>query len=365
MRIKKKLLKYCYGLLIIIGLFYLTIILILCYFGPINTIKVKHSLKKHPTNIVVSLTTTPYRIDTIKPVLDSIMRQSIKPTKIYVNIPWRFKRDNTEYVIPTWLKDYPNIYSNIIINRTEDYGPATKLLGALIREHDPNTIIITVDDDKTYAKHMVRDLAKQYLLTTYKTNYKHGAIFTGLGLNFLLSANNSLYMKPVILHNKPSLVLVGAYGVAYKRSFFKDDIFSLMKSLPLFCFLGDDLTISAYLLVHGIDIIKVSEVSYNLLSSRWFFKESPSSGTKDALSNGANGLATGSNETNYCHCLDFWLKHNKVEFYKAILTRSKFIQESFIADNFYISMTQFVYHYLEELIEFIPLVKKMIVVIMD
>ena len=81
------LLKYCYYILITIGLAYLTVAIILIYIGPITTLKVKHKLKNNPVDIVVSMATTPHRINTIKPVLDSIVRQSIKPTKIYLNIP--------------------------------------------------------------------------------------------------------------------------------------------------------------------------------------------------------------------------------------------------------------------------------------
>ena len=38
----------------------------------------------------------------------------------------------------------------LVVQRTEDYGPATKLLGALLVEKDPATVVVTVDDDVTY-----------------------------------------------------------------------------------------------------------------------------------------------------------------------------------------------------------------------
>jgi hypothetical protein len=46
-----------------------------------------------------------------------------------------------------------------VIRSARDYGPVTKLVPALHRELDPDTLIITVDDDKVYHKDLVRHLA--------------------------------------------------------------------------------------------------------------------------------------------------------------------------------------------------------------
>ena len=40
----------------------------------------------------------------------------------------------------------------------KDYGPLSKLMGPLLVERDPSTIIITVDDDKLYAPNLVSKL---------------------------------------------------------------------------------------------------------------------------------------------------------------------------------------------------------------
>ena len=93
-----------------------------------------------------------------------------------------------------------------------------------------NTIIVTIDDDQTYSKHMVRDLVKQYF-------YRPEAVFTGFGLNFFFAPNHSMYAEPVVLDGSQSLLVVGAGGVAYKRKFFKNDIFLLLDNKPLNCFL--------------------------------------------------------------------------------------------------------------------------------
>ena len=348
----KNLLKY---ILIIASLIYVQAAIILIYIGPITTFRVKHNLKHNPVDIVVSLTTTPYRIDTIKPVLDAILRQSIKPTRIYVNIPWRFKREDIEYVIPAWLKTYPNI----IINRTKDYGPATKLIATLEKEHDPKTIIITVDDDQVYPKHAVRDLVKQYLFDSYSKN----AVITGLGLNFLFFQDAELSHSPVFTGGTASSIVIGASSAAYKRAFFKDDIFLLTENVPLSCFLSDDLMISGYLLANKINIIKASGVFYNL-PLIYLRKTLPSSFTKDALSNGANNKGTGGNETNYINCLMSLSedRYNKINYKTAILAHNKAILDISDQQKIYMFIAYCYYqYYLPGLLKAIPFLEKIII----
>ena len=361
--IKKMFIKFLYKFIVIVSLIYLIIILILIYLGSIKTLQLQHLLKKKNTNIVVSFTTTPHRIEDIKPVLKSIERQSIKPNKIYVNVPWKFKRTNQEYVIPNWLKIYPNI----IINRTQDYGPATKLIATLEKETDPSTIIITVDDDTIYPKHMVRDLVQPYFCKNYKETYHTGAVFSGIGLNALFDAFHSFYVESIFLNNHPGLLVVGIGGVAYKREFFKEDIFSFIKSLPLSCFLSDDLTISMYLLARGVNIIKVNGVSYNHLFKSDLLKRLPSSTTEDALSKGASGIAHGGNEANYCYCLDHLLQQNNTKkFSQIIFQRSELIHQIVVNDINKIITQQFYYTYLlNHFIKNFPFVEDMVLALIE
>ena len=348
----KNLLKYFCYLLITIGLVYIMVAIILIYIGPITTLRVKHNLKHNPVDIVVSLTTTPYRIDTIKPVLDSLVRQSIKPTRIYVNIPWRFKREDTKYVIPAWLKSYPSI----IINRTKDYGPATKLIATLEKEHDPKTIIITVDDDQVYQKHAVRDLVKQYLFDSHSEN----VAISGEGFNLLFFQDLGLHFNPITLGGRSVLSVVGGSNVAYKRGFFKDDIFLLTDNVPKSCFLSDDLMISAYLLTNTFNIIKASGFFYNpiLINLR---KWLPSKFAADALQNGAGDVTSG-NENNYVNCLVSLPEYNKINYKKVILERSKAILN--VSENNLVStmLVNFYYrYYLTGMIRVIPFIWNIII----
>ena len=331
--------------------------IILFYCGPLTTFIVKQKLKKNPINIVVSLTTTPYRINEIQFVLDSILRQSITPTKIYLNVPWVFKRENRKYIIPRWLKNYSN---NIIINRTEDYGPATKLIATLEREHDPNTIIITIDDDHTYSKHIVRDLIRPYL--TNKTKFKNTA-FTGSGLNFISSDHFGIGILPLLPgDHELSLVVMGASGVAYRRDFFKNDIFSLIKNLPISCFLSDDLMISAYLLVHNVNILKLFNMTYNPVFS--LIDPLPQHFSRDALQSGAKGIGLGSNEENYAKCLNDLPKYHMENYRNVIIKRSNMIKKLCLNKEYQINFYIFLYKTMDNIINNVPYLKKFMVAIL-
>ena len=118
------------------------------------------------SNFCVSLTTIPPRFDTIKRTIDSINNQTIKPNQIFLNIPINYNRyPNQNYDI----SKIENISDNLKIVRCEDYGPGTKLLGALnyLFAYD---YVVLIDDDHIYNKNMLsifnqqakRDINKIY-----------------------------------------------------------------------------------------------------------------------------------------------------------------------------------------------------------
>lgn len=197
--------------------------------------------------IVVAFTTTPYRINQLKPILETLAAQNASIYKIYISIPYKFKRDNLEYVIPEWLQDY----KNVSILRTEDYGPGTKLLGVLEKaDLPPDAIIITVDDDIFYPKNMILHLAYKAKMypndaignSGVKVNYdKNGKLITNTGIG-------------LIKHYYPNAsvdVLEGWAGVAYRPKFFDETIFAINDSIRE-CINSDDLYLSFYLAKHNV-----------------------------------------------------------------------------------------------------------------
>lgn len=95
---------------------------------------------------IISLTSIPRRFDTCLPgVIESLKRQSVRYT-IVLNIPTEYIKWKGEVKIPEWITNDPDI---VIFRPKKDYGPVTKLLGALeyIETRPEIKYIITVDDD--------------------------------------------------------------------------------------------------------------------------------------------------------------------------------------------------------------------------
>jgi len=54
--------------------------------------------------VIVSLTTTPWRIQSIEPVLRNLLfEQTFKPTKVHLYLSLKCGRDQSEYILPDFL----------------------------------------------------------------------------------------------------------------------------------------------------------------------------------------------------------------------------------------------------------------------
>jgi len=105
------------------------------------------------SDAVVSLTTIPSRLPLIVPTIKSLMRQSVAPSRIILNIPSVSLREGIPYVVPEFLDGLRAVE----INRCPDLGPATKLLPSLERL-PPSQPILVVDDDRIYHPSVLSDL---------------------------------------------------------------------------------------------------------------------------------------------------------------------------------------------------------------
>lgn len=167
------------------------------------------SVRQH--RVVVSLTTMPGRIAGLKRVIPSLLNQTRPPDEIILNLPMRCARTDDEYVIPNWLA------GQVTINRVErDYGPATKLLPTLELERDPETRIITVDDDILYFEKSIEKLLE------VKDEGVVGLMGT---ITNIIKGNHFVHSEncPVGGHG---VDLLGGYrGICYRRGLIEDDIF--------------------------------------------------------------------------------------------------------------------------------------------
>jgi len=206
-----------------------------------------HSLELPPADwrprsrVVMSMTTMPDDIHNIHEVLVSLGNQSVKPDLIYVNVPYTNHRTGEPYVIPEFLTNWEGV---VVQRSSEDYGPLTKLVPTLRAETDPNTIIITVDDDRVY----MRDTVK-YL--TWFAELEPSIVWglSGYGIMWYPLPKGMVQVSvPWVLRGgggRAIDILMAVKGIAYRRKFFHhiDDLANIHPD----CFLADDTWIAGYL----------------------------------------------------------------------------------------------------------------------
>ena len=101
--------------------------------------------------IYVSLSTIPQRLKNLNQSVQSLLKQTRKPDKIFINIPFKYKRFS-ETVENDQIPKFDN---NVVeITRCEDCGPGTKLLGSL-NKLKKDSLVILADDDHSYEDYMI------------------------------------------------------------------------------------------------------------------------------------------------------------------------------------------------------------------
>jgi len=188
--------------------------------------------------LVVSFTTIPSRIDRIRPMVDSILAQTVKPDRLVLWLPTRCGKENVEYVIPNWMRSL----SFEIANCGCDYGPATKLIPSLLSEPSPETRIVTLDDDVAYEKHALEELSLSSI------GYPDRA------LGFMGCTSGPTYVHAESVTGFVDVDVLGGYrGVIYRRALFDGSIFrDLATLMENGLFVCDDQLISWNLLRRSI-----------------------------------------------------------------------------------------------------------------
>ena len=186
--------------------------------------------------IYVSLSTIPSRIKNINKSIESLLNQSKKPDKIFINIPNKYKRF-TEVISE---KEIPKFNSNIVeITRCDDFGPGTKLLGSLNKLRK-NSLIILADDDNIYENYMIEKFNYYYSIAPQNSYsfYVHPLGNFGIGQGadgFAINTNhldgiNFFYDR--VVKDYKELFLYDDLWISYFLYFFKKNkILSLQEYL--------------------------------------------------------------------------------------------------------------------------------------
>jgi len=164
----------------------------------------------------ISLSSIPSRFQSVKEVINSLNRQTIRPNNIFLNIPFSYERfPEIKDVNIDIFKDIKD--DNFKIIRCKDYGPGTKLLGSisLFKNFD---YVILVDDDHTYHPRMCEILNKHFRFNKEQAysffTVKIYDLVMGQGADgFLINSN----------HLEGILDFYNKYVKNYKYCFLNDD----------------------------------------------------------------------------------------------------------------------------------------------
>ena len=126
-------------------------------------------------NFCVTLTTIPSRLKNLEITIKSLNKQTLKPNKIFLNIPYKYKRFPESSINE---KDLENIkkLENVEITRCEDFGPSTKLMGALDKIKNYDCVII-VDDDHEYNELMCEIFIEEFKIKRLNYSFYLNKIF--------------------------------------------------------------------------------------------------------------------------------------------------------------------------------------------
>ncbi len=204
-------------------------------------IRLKHSCKyeykeateygltreKRNTELIVSLTSYPKRINTVVKTINTLLQQTIKPDKI---ILWLAEEQfpNKEKDLPEDLLKLEDL--GLTIDWCEDIRSYKKLIPTL--EKYPNAIIVTADDDIYYENDWLESLYNAYL-----KNKNHIYVRRAIRVNFKNGRLIRLSDRQVNYKNffEPSYLnqLVGCGGCLYPPHCFYKDILDKKKFMSV------------------------------------------------------------------------------------------------------------------------------------
>ena len=188
--------------------------------------------------IYVSISAIPQRIKKLNESVNSLLNQTKKPNRIFINIPYKYRRFK-ETINESQIPRFDN---NIIeITRCEDCGPGTKLLGSL-EKLEKNSLLILADDDHIYENYMIEKFFYFYKKAPNNAYsfYVHPLGNFGIGQGadgFAINTNHLTGIKDFynkVVKDYKELFLYDDLWISYFLYFFKKNkILSLQEHLKI------------------------------------------------------------------------------------------------------------------------------------
>lgn len=200
------------------------------------------------SNVIVSLTSFPDRINIIYLSIKSILNQSVRPKKVML---WLAESQfpNKEADLPKSLLDL--VIYGLEIKFCEDLKPHKKYY--YVFKENPNDIIITVDDDVFYPFKTIETLIESHKKfpesiianRVREITYNKGTLepYRNWKINPLNYTDASF-----------KLMATGVGGVLYQPKLFLDEIYDIEK-LKLLAFSNDDIWLKANQLKSNLKVV--------------------------------------------------------------------------------------------------------------
>jgi len=184
---------------------------------------------------IITLTTIPSRLENtsesgLKSCINSLLDQDWENYQVWINIPLIHSQSGREYNIPPWLEKLVEIDTKLKVYRTEDLGPATKLIPTVERISNSDQIIIVADDDLVYHKGMVRaQVSNQEKWPESIVGYDGLRGRTEDGKPLTVFGDSRDHYCVSIRMNVKVDIIQHYKTVSYKRRFFEEDFFNFCK----------------------------------------------------------------------------------------------------------------------------------------
>ncbi|CAE8730410.1 unnamed protein product [Polarella glacialis] len=198
--------------------------------------------------LIVGVTSLPSRLRGAGPALLSVAAQSRRPDRLVLSLPRRSQREGRAYQVPPELRTILSAHPWMEVHWIEeDFGPGTKLLGAIdwlaanVGQTSENDVLMVLDDDHAYLPHALGELLQQQL----SLGSKHASSFFAYFFRGLMVPQGADII---------ALQLGGSFSedvLAFHRDFVAGDDA---------CFLVDDLWLGMFLRLSGRQVVSHREL---------------------------------------------------------------------------------------------------------
>jgi hypothetical protein len=229
-----------------------------------ETLSARHTFDNR--RVIASLSTVPDRINNLRPTIRSLLNQTRPPDEIVLSIPEFSLREQRPYVVPKYISRLPRVR---VLHCAEDWGPATKFIGAIQDElaaGRQNTLIMVVDDDRLYP----RDAIETYLY--YNEQLPDAALcFRGAAMPSTLDWDDAKMIRASELREPRQVAVITGCGSYWIQPRFFDESLWTYSVAPQVAFDIDDIWISGWLSRGGVKryVVPASAMMQSVLRQRW------------------------------------------------------------------------------------------------